>query len=161
MATSREVAREAWRAMTDLFVEGEAHARIDRVCAELHVSPGMLKALMELGALGGTKMGELAGRWHCDASYVTSIADGLQDRGLAERLPHPTDRRVKMLVLTEHGTEVREHALARLWEPPSAFDALTTAELRQLRDLVTKLAASDPQLTATRSTQERAPHEPQ
>jgi len=155
MANSREVAREAWRSMTDLFVDGEAHQRIDEVLAELHISPGTLKALVELGALGGTKMGDLAGRWHCDASYVTNVADTLEQRGLAARVPHPTDRRVKMLVLTPLGTETRERALARLWEPPSSFATLTADELRQLRDLVAKLAAADPQLSANRTTADR------
>ena len=152
MANSRDVAREAWRSMTDLFVDGEAHQRIDEVLAELHISPGTLKALVELGALGGTKMSDLAGRWHCDASYVTNVADTLEQRGLAERVPHPTDRRIKMLVLTPLGTQTRERALARLWEPPSAFATLTAEELRQLRDLLAKLAAADPQLTAIRTS---------
>jgi hypothetical protein len=35
-----------------------------------------------------------------------------------------------------------------LAEPPSAFEALTAAEQRQLRDLLGKVAAADPQLAA-------------
>jgi DNA-binding MarR family transcriptional regulator len=150
MANSREVARdaaeEAWRSMADLFVEGEHRDAMERVCAELQVSPGMLKALVDLGVVGEAKMGELATHWHCDASYVTAIADGLQDRGLVERRAHPTDRRVKVLGLTPRGVEVREHALATLHEPPDAFAVLNASELRQLRDLLRKLTAADRQL---------------
>ena len=42
-----------------------------------------------------------------DASYVTTIADQLEERGLIERQPHPTDRRVKSLALTPEGLRLR------------------------------------------------------
>ena len=92
-------------------------------------------------------MGDLAEHWGCDASWVTNLADGLQERGLAERRPHPTDRRVKTIVLTEEGRARRERALELLAEPPSAFAALSAAEQRQLRDLLKKLTAADPELS--------------
>ena len=68
---------------------------------------------MHLGTLdddGGLRMSDLAETWGCDASYVTTLADGLQERGLAERRPHPTDRRVKTIVLTPEGRAKRERA---------------------------------------------------
>lgn len=135
--------------MYALFVEGEAHDRVHRVCAELGLSPPLLKAFVHLGADTdgtGVRMGDLADHWGCDASWVTSLADGLQERGLAERLPHPTDRRVKTIVLTPEGRAKRERALELLSEPPSAFAALSATEQRQLRDLLRKLVAADPEL---------------
>ena len=45
-------------------------------------------------------MSALADRLGIDASYVTTIADQLEERGLIERQPHPTDRRIKSLALT-------------------------------------------------------------
>ena len=146
---STEAAREAWASMYSLFVEGEAHDRVHRICAELELSPPLLKAFVHLGTLDsddGLRMSELAETWGCDASYVTTLADGLQDRGLAERRPHPTDRRVKTIVLTPEGRARRERALELLSEPPSAFASLSAAEQRQLRDLLRKLVAADPEL---------------
>jgi DNA-binding MarR family transcriptional regulator len=91
-------------------------------------------------------MGDLAEHWGCDASYVTALADGLEERGLVERRPHPTDRRVKTIVLTSEGRARRDRALELLSEPPSAFASLDRTELRQLRDLLGKLVAADPEL---------------
>ena len=135
--------------MYALFMEGEAHDRVHRICAELGLSPPLLKAFMHLGALdddGALRMSELAESWGFDASYVTALADGLQERGLAERRPHPTDRRVKTIVLTPEGRATRERALQLLSEPPSAFASLSATEQRQLRDLLRKLVAADPEL---------------
>jgi DNA-binding MarR family transcriptional regulator len=139
--------------MHALFIEGEAHDRVHRIGNELGLSPALLKALVHLGTVGdgGARMGDLAGHWGCDASYVTTLADGLQVRGLAERRPHPTDRRVKSIVLTAEGRAQRERALALLAEPPSAFASLSATEQRQLRDLLRKLVAADPEL-ALRTT---------
>jgi DNA-binding MarR family transcriptional regulator len=137
--------------MHALFMEGEAHDRVHRVCAELDLSPPLLKAFVHLGDdVDGTgvRMGDLAAHWGCDASWVTNLADGLQERGLAERLPHPTDRRVKTIALTAEGRARRERALELLAEPPSAFAVLSAAEQRELRDLLAKIAAADPELAA-------------
>ena len=155
---STQAARDAWSSMHALFMEGEAHDRVHRICAELDLSPPMLKAFVHLGADAGgpgVRMGDLAEHWGCDASYVTSVVDGLQERGLAERQPDPTDRRVRTVVLTARGRARRARALELLSEPPSAFDALTGPEQRQVRDLLAKLAAADPELaraTAARTS---------
>jgi DNA-binding MarR family transcriptional regulator len=137
--------------MHALFMDGEAHDRVHRICAELGLSPPLLKAFVHLGTPGtpgddGVRMGDLAEHWGCDASYVTTLADGLEERGLVERQPHPTDRRVKTIVLTDDGRARRDRALELLSEPPSAFGSLSAAEQRQLRDLLAKLVAADPEL---------------
>ena len=49
--------------MHSLFMEGEAHDRVHRVCAELGLSPPLLKAFVHLGTLdddGGLRMSDLA-----------------------------------------------------------------------------------------------------
>jgi DNA-binding MarR family transcriptional regulator len=52
-------------------------------------------------------MRDLAGRLQCDPSNVTFLADRLEERGLIERRPDPSDRRVKLLALTPAGLAVR------------------------------------------------------
>src|SRR5262249_46233068 len=49
----------------------------------------------------------LGQRLHCDPSFVTMIADALEQRGLAKREANPADRRIKNLVLTPSGLEVK------------------------------------------------------
>ena len=144
-------AREAWRAILDLVFEGEAQGRIQQACAALGVSPGALKALFHLRPAEGVPMRDLAQHWGCDASYVTTLADALEERGLAVRRSHPTDRRVKMLVLTARGRAARERGLELLYQPPRCFGALTPAEQRQRRDLLARVAAADPGLPGHRT----------
>lgn len=80
----------------------------------------------------------LAERLGIDASYVTAIADQLEDRGLIERRPHPTDRRIKSLALTDEGRRVRDQILVDLWTAVPILDRLTGPERRELRQLLDK-----------------------
>ncbi len=142
--------RDAWRSMLRLLFEGQAHERMAAACRALGISPGLMKTLLRLEPGQGVPMRDLADHWGCDASYVTSLADALEERGLAERRAHPTDRRVKMIALTEEGVAARAHAFQVLYEPPSSFGALTAAEQRQLRDLLRKVEVADAQLAGER-----------
>ncbi|QKW11195.1 MarR family transcriptional regulator [Streptomyces sp. NA04227] len=70
-----------------------------------------------LGVLsrGTATMRELATALSCDASNVTGVVDRLERRGLVNREPSPTDRRVKHVLLTDEGrraiTTVRDSML--------------------------------------------------
>jgi DNA-binding MarR family transcriptional regulator len=142
MAT--KAGREAWLTMVDLwFLDGHAHDRILDVAFELGLPPGMLKALSFFRDEDGIRMGDLADHWGCDASYVTTLTDGLEERGLAQRRPLASDRRVKTVALTASGLATLERAMELLSEPPEFLDALTAAEQRTLRDLLRKIASVD------------------
>ena len=52
-------------------------------------------------------MKELGLRMGCDPSFVTTVADALEKRGLARREPSQRDRRSKNLVLTDEGVALR------------------------------------------------------
>lgn len=136
-------AEECWRTILQLMWQGEAHDRMHEVCRSIGIPPSMIKSLMQLSEHEPRAMRDLAETWACDASYVTALVDDLEERGFAERRPHPPDRRVKTVVLTPKGAEVRDVVTSRLWEPPPAFAALTAAEQRQLRDLLHKVARAD------------------
>jgi DNA-binding MarR family transcriptional regulator len=75
----------------------------------------------------------LAQRLSADPPYVTLMVDDLEERGLVQRLPHPEDRRAKLVELTAAGRAAAAHADVILDEPP--------AELRQVpaEDLATVL----------------------
>jgi DNA-binding MarR family transcriptional regulator len=115
--------------------------RFTELTEEFDLTGSQLHALYLLGE--PRSMGELAQRLVCDASNVTGLVDRLESRGLIERRPGPDDRRVKMLVLTPTGEELRSRALARFTEAPAGIAALTVDEQRTLRDLLQKALAAD------------------
>ena len=148
-------AGEAWRMMQRLFFEGLGHDLMAKACAEAGTPPGAVKALIHLSPTVPTPMRDIAAHFSIDASYVTALVDDLEREGLAERRPHPTDRRIKTIALTEHGIDVQRRVHDVMSTPPACFDALSETEKRQLRDILTKLVAADPRLAAA---QLDAPH---
>jgi DNA-binding MarR family transcriptional regulator len=82
-----------------LVAEGEALAK------SFGIPVFVIKALHMLD--NPLAMKDLGQRMHCDPSFITSIADTLEKHGLAAREPDPADRRVKRLVLTEAGAELK------------------------------------------------------
>jgi DNA-binding MarR family transcriptional regulator len=96
------------------------------------------------GCRGGG--GLAAGEWRCDASTATWTVDRLERLGLAERRPHPHDRRAKLVVLTPAGASTRSQLLAGIYATPPELLELDPADLRTLRDLMARLpgAAGEP-----------------
>jgi DNA-binding MarR family transcriptional regulator len=92
---------------------------------------------------GPMRMRDVADRMTCDASYITSIVDRLEETGLAERRPSPTDRRVKEIALTPAGTKVAAQVRHTLTSPPAAVERLTAAERRTLSSLMAKVVPDD------------------
>lgn len=84
-------------------------------------------------------MRTLAERMKCDPSSATYVVDRLEEAGLVARTPHPTDRRAKMLVLTDAGEQVRTAILTDFRES-SALSRLDEDELAQLETLLGKLS---------------------
>jgi DNA-binding MarR family transcriptional regulator len=66
------------------------------------------------------------------------LIDRLESRGLVERQPSPTDRRVKALQLTAAGKRVRQALLGQMAERSLPLSRLSA---RQQRTLVTLLEA--------------------
>jgi len=91
---------------------------------------------------GPMPMKDLATCMDIDPSYVTLVADRLEELALIERQPHPTDRRVKNLVLTAKGRRFKKTIPDKLWSGPTMFSALTSKERTHLTDTLAKVAAS-------------------
>jgi DNA-binding MarR family transcriptional regulator len=136
---SSAAAREAWQFVAELWFADENHDRFHDACAAADVTPPQLKALLSMKVGEPQPMRELAERWRCDASWVTGIVDGLEERGYAARHPHPTDRRIKVVEITDLGEKAKTKALEQLYEPPASLAALTSDEQRTLRDLLRKV----------------------
>jgi DNA-binding MarR family transcriptional regulator len=114
-------------------LSGRFKARVGALLAQFDLTVPQAWLLLSLD--GPLSMGEVAARLCADPSTVTWIADRLEARSLLERRPHPTDRRVKQLVLTPQGTIVRERLHAVLADVPG-LSALSATELQALRDLL-------------------------
>jgi DNA-binding MarR family transcriptional regulator len=132
-------AAEAWSLIGELW-NGHKH-RLHAIAQEFELSPPQLWALRARDPDNPLPMSELAGALHCDASNVTGIIDRLQHRGLVERHPAEHDRRVKRLVLTDAGCDLRERVLARLATPPSALAELSPEDQEALRDVLARALA--------------------
>jgi DNA-binding MarR family transcriptional regulator len=139
---STAAGRDAWRLLHEIFFAGTVRNRLQEASATMGVSPGLMKALFFLEPDVGVRMGDLAEHLSCDASYVTNLADSLEERGLAERRANPTDRRVKTLVLSVAGVAAKQQLFDLLYEPPPELDVLDAAEQRDLRDLLRKVAGA-------------------
>ena len=105
------------------------------LCAEFDLTPAQGHALRTLDPARPVPMSTLAEALVCDASNVTGIIDKLEARGLAKRVP-AEDRRVKVLVLTPEGEQVRATIRERLLDPPEWIAKLTRDAQRELRNLL-------------------------
>jgi DNA-binding MarR family transcriptional regulator len=133
-------AREAWAHLYELWFSDTTHEHLHSVCESLDLTPGLMKALLSMDPGEPKPMKALAKQWRCDASYVTALVDGLEERGLAERAAHPTDRRAKLIAMTAEGKRTKDLLVERLHEPPEAIYVLTVAEQRSLGALLAKVA---------------------
>ncbi|SRR5581483_1648277 len=133
----RSPASEAWELVLDLIATHRP--RMLAVQAEYGLRPPQFFALQALEE--PKPMGKLAEILCCDSSNVTWITDRLEERGLVERRNDPSDRRVKLLALTDDGRRVRSELLARLSEPPEPIRSLPAADARALRDILRRALA--------------------
>ena len=54
----------------------------------------------------GLKLREIADRLRIAPRSATEVIDGLEERGLVTRVPHPRDRRATLVVLTDDGRQL-------------------------------------------------------
>lgn len=127
----------AWRSLYEAVL-AEHESRMRGIAAS-GTTPGELKALFRLEPGQGATAAELSRAWNNDPSTTTWLVDRLERRGLVERRIDAHDRRVKRIVLTEVGVELRARLTAELHRPPAAFLALTAADLRAANALARKL----------------------
>lgn len=73
------------------------------VASALGVGPSDATAMSQLRAAGPLNAREIAVRTGLTPSTVTALLGRLEAAGLAERSPHPTDRRQVVVTLTDDG----------------------------------------------------------
>ncbi len=103
------------------------------------LTPNDSRALFSLDIHEGRPMRRLAEAWQCDPSYATWIVDRLEKLGLARRRPLVSDRRVKLVVLTQKGQRTKEQLESEFNQPPAEFAALDRQDLDALEQILAKL----------------------
>jgi MarR family transcriptional regulator, organic hydroperoxide resistance regulator len=120
---------------------GRVIAHGEQLAQKLSIPAPFIKALHTMDCPMAMK--ELGKRMHCDPSFVTLIADMLEKRGLARREPHPADRRVKNLVLTEDGLSLKERLETEISARMPWNRALNDDERAQLLALIRKMLSAE------------------
>jgi DNA-binding MarR family transcriptional regulator len=134
--------------------------RAEEIAQQFGVPIFFVKALQRLDCPMAMK--DLGQRMRCDPSFVTNIADMLEKRGLATRESDPADRRVKRIVLTPAGQELRQRIETEVMASLPWRQALDTDERACLLGLIRKIlpaAAARPGSMADPGTLDGAQHE--
>lgn len=120
-----------------LFQVGErARADFDAIVGELGLTSVQARTVLLLEQ--PMPMRAVAEHARCDASNVTGLADRLERLGLVERV-QGSDRRTRMLHLTERGMALRAELVARVGTASTVMARLTSSERAALRPLLEKL----------------------
>jgi DNA-binding MarR family transcriptional regulator len=117
-----------------------AHDLGQSIAAGFGMTVSDTKALFLLEA--PMTMKDLGLRMGCDPSFVTTVADALEKRGLARREPSERDRRSKNLVLTPDGEALRTKLWAELSARAPWCITLDVTERRCLLTLMRKMLRS-------------------
>jgi DNA-binding MarR family transcriptional regulator len=113
------------------------------------LSMARTKVLRRLREQGPTRQSVLAVDFGLSPHSITDIVDGLERLGMAERRPDPTDRRAKLVAITDAGgagldvaNTTRERLLKQI------FGALSEADRATLLRLLDSLDEAAKQLIA-------------
>jgi DNA-binding MarR family transcriptional regulator len=114
----------------------EVSSRFGKMMAEVDLDPRQFALLRAIQASEGHSQ-IAVGEWlRIPASSMVAVVDHLEERGLVERRPHPTDRRSRTLHMTAEGRETLAGAseLTMGFEQTicSGFDAADRAKLLEL-----------------------------
>jgi DNA-binding MarR family transcriptional regulator len=134
-STTDRLDAEILDSMAELFAA--MITRTEEVAQRHGVPIFFLKALHRLDC--PLAMKDLGQRMRCDPSFVTSIADQLEKRGLATRESDPADRRVKRIALTPAGLELKQRIETEVLSSLPWRHALDNDERACLLGLVRKL----------------------
>jgi DNA-binding MarR family transcriptional regulator len=130
----------------DAFAEvfGQIVEQVETVARRFALPSFCVKALHMLSS--PMSMKELGQKFHCDPSFVTAIADLLDSHGLGRRETDSRDRRIKNLLLTPKGLELRERVEQEFsaWMPWA--HALDASERECLLGLLRKMIKAEHEL---------------
>src|ERR1700746_580189 len=105
------------------------------------LSMARTKVLRRLHEQGPTRQNVLAADFGLSPHSITDIVDGLERLGMAERRPDPTDRRAKLVAITDAGeagldvaNATRQRLLTDIFGAPREADPDTLLRLSERLD---------------------------
>lgn len=118
----------------------QAKQQVLNISGEFGLTGAQALTLLSIRGQHPQSMSELCRLHDCDASNITGIVDGLEQKGLVTRQPHPNDRRIKIIHLEKDGHAVQNSLINRIAEStPALFSGLSDAEIHQLAKLIQKI----------------------
>ncbi|MFD4635438.1 MarR family winged helix-turn-helix transcriptional regulator [Streptomyces sp. NPDC058284] len=108
-----------------------------------HSLTGAQARVLGLLSLEPMPMRRIAQKLKCEPSNITGIVDRLEARGLVERRPDATDRRVKLAAPTEEGAEVARSLRESLHFAREPLAELSRDERVALRGLLRRMLGEE------------------
>lgn len=116
--------------------------RLEKELRVLDLTLAQHTALMHIARSPGISSADAARRTGVTAQSMGAAVNGLVDRGMLERRPHPTNRRVLCLHITDEGRHLTERAQAVVKNVnDAALSVLSPAEQATAHSLLHRLVA--------------------
>ncbi len=117
-----------------------ASRRFAERIAAVDLNPPLFRVLNLVDAAEGQSQQAIGAAIEVPPSRMVALVDELEERGLVERRPHPSDRRVRALYLTAKGRRAlaRGRQIAKEHEE-SLTHGLSAADRKRLVDLLQKM----------------------
>jgi DNA-binding MarR family transcriptional regulator len=117
-----------------------ASQRFARRIAALDLHPPLFRVLNVVDAAEGQSQQAIGEAIGAPASRMVAIVDELEQRGLVERRPHPSDRRIRALYLTGEGRRLLARGRKIAMEHEGELTrGMSQADRKQLTALLQKL----------------------
>ena len=138
-----DASEEVVRTLRALILSGERYRQVLSDYVGLGVTD--TQAVSYLTVYGDRGQNELAADLGLSSSASTALLDRLEREGIAERYPHPSDRRRTLVRLTSRGQAVvevgRQWLLAALHDIPAADHQAVAATLGSIADRLSERSA--------------------
>ena len=142
-AQQNDATEEAIRALRALILAGERYRQVLSDYVSLGVTD--TQAVSYLTVHGDRGQNELAADLGLSSSASTALVDRLEREGIAERYPHPNDRRRTLVRLTARGHAVvevsRQWLLAGFLDIPRRDHQAVAKTLRSIADRLSERSA--------------------
>jgi DNA-binding MarR family transcriptional regulator len=124
-----------------------SHTHTATALQSIGLTPALFAVLNYLRTREGAIQQQIGSAMGIDPSTMVSLVDQLERAGLAQRRPHPRDRRAREVLITPKGRRTLERARELAEEVEGdVLQGLSPAERRQLVTLLRRaLAAAPPQ----------------
>jgi DNA-binding MarR family transcriptional regulator len=122
-----------------------SHTRVAEALESVDLTPALFGILNVLGARKGANQQEIGAAMGIDPSTMVSLIDELEGAGLAERRPHPNDRRAREVAITPKGRRILARARRMAYQvEDEVLRGLSAAERRELLRLLRRALGSAP-----------------